>query len=490
MSSQLLADRIIALVSSAGVEDFFISPGSRSQALVLAADKLKQANLAKTTVRIDERSMSFTALGVSLKSHKPTAMIVTSGTAVANLHPAMLEAHHAGVSLIALTADRPSRLRGKGSNQTTLQPGIFDSRVIDFVDVESEDDISLAKQKLTKAIIGNQPLQINICFDEPLSGESDPERFLEVTNFEELTYEITEIDCNLRGVVIAGAGGERAKEFAEKANWPLFAEPSSGARSGPNAILNYAELLNTPVAQNIEQVVVFGKPTLNRSVASLIKTQAEVMVVGSRYGNFDIADNAKQIQALKAVGQADDQWLAQWKQDQNHPGFGREALVRRIWEKSSPQDNVYLGASKMIRVADIAAPAKAISVFSNRGLAGIDGSVSTAIGIAMKTEGVTRAIIGDLTAIHDLGGLNLSGINLKNLQLWVVNDRGGKIFEQLELKQEVSPEVFDRYFHTPQQVDFEKIARAFGWGYELATDEQDIDNCLDIEGPVLIELKL
>ena len=144
----------------------------------------------------------------------------------------------------------------------------------------------------------------------------------------------------------------------------------------------------------------------------------------------------------------------------------------------------------MIRVADIAAPAKAISVFSNRGLSGIDGSVSTAIGIAMKTEGVTRAIIGDLTAIHDLGGLNLSGIDLKNLQLWVVNDRGGKIFEQLELKQEVSPEVFDRYFQTPQQVDFEKIARAFGWGYELATDEQDIDNCLEIEGPVLIELKL
>ena len=490
MSSQSLADQVIALVSSAGVEDFFISPGSRSQALVLAAHSLRQQGKANTTVRIDERSMSFTALGASLKTDRPTAMIVTSGTAVANLHPAMLEAHHAGIPLIALTADRPVRLRGKGSNQTTLQPGIFDQRLVDFVDVQSENDVALAKQKLIASIENNQPLQINVCFDEPLSGNPEPAKYLETISFSEKSITSTDIDCSVKGVVIAGAGGNGAREFAEKANWPLFAEPSSGERFGPNAILDYAELLKTTIANQVEKVVVFGKPTLNRSVIALIKSQPEISVVRSRYGNFDVANNAKHFDALSPKGQASNDWLASWQTPIEAFGFGREVLVTKIWERTTDQDSVYLGASKMIRVADQVAPAKDISVFSNRGLAGIDGSISTAAGIALNTKGMTRAIIGDLTAIHDLGGMNLTELNLRNLQLWVVNDSGGKIFEQLELKQETPPEVFDKYFQTPQQVNFEKIARAMGWGYELANSEQDIEQCLDIEGPVFIEIRL
>ena len=153
------------------------------------------------------------------------------------------------------------------------------------------------------------------------------------------------------------------------------------------------------------------------------------------------------------------------------------------------EDSFYLGASKMIRVADAVAPPKDIQVYSNRGLAGIDGSVSTAIGIAMNTPGTTRAIIGDLTAIHDLGGMNLSGVDAQNLQLWVVNDDGGKIFEQLEVKDEVSAEVFDKYFKTPQQVSFEMISRALGWQYELIESENDIEHGVDLRGPVLIEFR-
>lgn len=490
MSSQSLADQIIALVCSTGVRDFFISPGSRSQALVLAADSLKKQSMAKTYVRIDERSMSFTALGASLKTNKPTAMIVTSGTAVANLHPAMLEAHHAGIPLIALTADRPASLRGKGSNQTTLQPGIFDQRSVDFVDVQSEKDVPLAKQKLIDAISNNQPLQINICFDEPLSSDSNAFGFIERIDFESKKASQTEMDCSRRGVVISGAGGEDAQEFAEKANWPLFAEPSSGARAGNNAVLNYSELLSTEIADQIEKVVVFGKPTLNRSVIALIKSQSEIDVVKSKYGNFDVAGNANQHDGLIPVGSAETKWLASWLKPSPSFGLSRETLIRKIWGKSNQDDAIYLGASKMIRVADQVAPAKQIEVFSNRGLAGIDGSISTSIGIALNTIGTTRAIIGDLTAIHDLGGMNLTELSLNNLQVWVVNDAGGKIFEQLELKDEVTPEVFDKYFQTPQQVSFEKIATAMGWGYELANSEQDIDQCLDIEGPVLIELRV
>jgi 2-succinyl-5-enolpyruvyl-6-hydroxy-3-cyclohexene-1-carboxylate synthase len=360
---------------------------------------------------------------------------------------------------------------------------------VDFVDVQSVDDVSFAKQKLIEAIAQNQPLQINVCFDLPLSSTSKASEFLETIEIPKTTPTVTEIDCNSHGVVIAGAGGDAARKFAEAANWPLFAEPSSGARGGSQVITHYAELLSTPLAEKIQKVVVFGKPTLNRSVVNLISNQHEITVVGSRYGNFDIADNAKQFEAVTAIGSADAAWLAEWKTEAKSANDSRQQLITKIWEKTSIEDNVYLGASKMIRVADTVAPPKDIKVFSNRGLAGIDGSVSTAIGIAMNTSGITRAIIGDLTAIHDLGGMNLSGLDVKNLQLWVVNDHGGKIFEQLEVKQEVSVEVFDKYFQTPQQVSFEKISSAMGWNYELIESEQDIDHGVDLEGPVLVEFR-
>jgi len=488
MSSQELADRLIALVSSIGVEDFFISPGSRSQALVLASENLKQNSKAKTFVRIDERSMSFTALGSAIASGSPAAMIVTSGTAVANLHPAILEAHHAGVPLIAITADRPLRLRGKGANQTTLQPGIFDQSVIDHVDLQGLDDLEEAKQKLINSVLNSQPLQLNVCFDLPLSDKSSASQYLQKIEIPQKEIKTTTIDCNSRGIVIGGAGGEGAREFAEDAGWPLFAEPSSGSRFGSNLIENYSEFLKDRIKE-IQKVVVFGKPTLNRSVVKLIESMPEIIVVASRYGPFDIADNAVQVESASASGKAEGDWLQSWQQPRSANDSIRESVVTKIWDRTEAEDSVYLGASKMIRVADLAAPSKDISVFSNRGLAGIDGSISTAIGIAMKTKGMTRAIIGDLTAIHDLGGMNLTELSLPNLQLWVVNDAGGKIFEQLEVKEEVEPEVFDKYFQTPQQVNFEKIAIAMGWGYELATSEQDIEHCLDIEGPVFIEVK-
>jgi len=234
---------------------------------------------------------------------------------------------------------------------------------------------------------------------------------------------------------------------------------------------------------------VFGKPTLNRSVVKLIESMPEIISVSSRFGPFDIANNAVQVQSASASGKAEADWLESWREPEKAPESVRESLITKIWVRTEIEDSVYLGASKMIRVADQTAPSKQLSVYSNRGLAGIDGSISTAIGIAMKTKGMTRAIIGDLTAIHDLGGMNLNELSLGNLQLWVVNDSGGKIFEQLEVKEEVEPEVFDKYFQTPQQVNFEKIATALGWGYELASSEQDIEHCMDIEGPVFIEVR-
>ena len=138
--SQTFAAKLIAALYNNGVKNFYLAPGSRSQALAIAANQLAEAGLCDLTIRLDERSMGFMALGRSLAEKLPVAVITTSGTAVANLHPAVLEAHHSGVPIILLTADRPARLRGLGANQTTNQVGIFNDAVLDCFDVNTDSD--------------------------------------------------------------------------------------------------------------------------------------------------------------------------------------------------------------------------------------------------------------------------------------------------------------------------------------------------------------
>ena len=152
MTSQSIAAHVVASLHANGVTDFLLSPGSRSQALAIAAQQLEEAGLARLTVRLDERSMAFTGLGISVASKKPVALIVTSGTAVANLYPAVMEAHHSGVPLILLTADRPARLRNKGANQTTNQVGVFGFAATSF-DVGLETSGSSAAEIAAQAVL-------------------------------------------------------------------------------------------------------------------------------------------------------------------------------------------------------------------------------------------------------------------------------------------------------------------------------------------------
>ena len=135
--AQIFSANLLASLVAGGVEHIYLAPGSRSQSLAIAADQLARAGRVKLHVRIDERSMAFTALGTALASQRPVALITTSGTAVANLHPAVLEAHHAGIPLLLLTADRPDELRGVGANQTTDQIGLFGPAVQHVFDVEA-----------------------------------------------------------------------------------------------------------------------------------------------------------------------------------------------------------------------------------------------------------------------------------------------------------------------------------------------------------------
>ncbi len=491
MSSQSIAARLLASLNANGVADFLLSPGSRSQALAVAALQLEKAGLARLTVRLDERSMAFTGLGISQATKRPVALIVTSGTAVANLFPAVLEAYHSGIPLVLLTADRPSRLRGKGANQTTIQEDIFGFAAASFdipTDATDSDAEETARVALRKAIESSRPVQINVQFDVPLSNsEPDSSKLVASSKRFEITdasQESLAVPVDNHTVVIAGAGGAGAREFAERANLPLLAEPSSGARSGPCAIENYLAALESNRSE-IRKVVVFGKPTLSRAVQKLISETSVYVERSKTHGTFDpFANVIASAPLLIPDGVADDTWLASWRVDKELGN--REEFVNLVWEKSA---RLVLGASDLIRVLDSTAIPREIEVYSNRGLSGIDGTVSTAIGIAIATGDAT-ALIGDLTLLHDSGGLNLTDLPDFNLRLVVGNDYGGHIFSRLEIAQQIDEDSFERLFKTPQKVDIEKLASAYGWKYIACGSVSDLADAWSIQGRVIIDFQL
>ena len=307
------ADLVGALIG-AGVTDFVVCPGARSQALALTVAALAETDDVRLHVRIDERSAGFLALGLAVESGRPAPVITTSGSAVANLLPAIVEAHHANVPMIALTADRPARLRGTGANQTTIQPGMFAAFVRWECDVPPStsgttgplsESAQIAQQAWNAATRGEPgPVHLNMQFVEPLSSDADA-RVIERArvarasiaglndtddrqNAETAVPRVgfdRNVEPGSRTVVIAGAdAGERAEEVAHAGAWPLIAEVSSGARYGRNLVVHYRDALTDPeLGGLVERVLVFGHPTLSRQVASLLeRTDVDIIRIGAR----------------------------------------------------------------------------------------------------------------------------------------------------------------------------------------------------------------
>lgn len=523
--AQVFAANLLAALAKLGVRNFFLAPGARSQSLAIAAGQLAKAGKIDLTIRVDERSLGFLALGSALASGEPSVIITTSGTAVANLHPAVLEANHAGVPLILLTADRPHELRGVGANQTTNQIGIFNDAVRECLDVVApvgHDGEPAEAAELAAAAIGIAlgydaeqpgPVQLNLAFREPLSAlepnAANLNPRVQLPPKEDPETEFAVLDEAGKTVVVAGAGaGESAVELAEAFGWPLFAEPSSGARFGANVIVGYRDLIaNSELTKQITRVVVFGKPTLGRGVVGLLKNpDIEVIVVKNRaYGHFDVTRRAaKFCTELTVLEEPDFDWLTQWRAAdaalEKVPAAAeptRAAIVSSVWNATTEADQLLLGASRLIREADRWAPAKPVRVFSNRGLAGIDGTIATATGLALAEaragygDGITRVLLGDLTLIHDAGSLAYDRAEGDlNIQVIVANDNGGTIFESLEPAQQLDASSFERLFKTPQQVDFWALAQAYGWQHILVENSGRLDDALSTRGRVIIEIKL
>ncbi|SEB47564.1 2-succinyl-5-enolpyruvyl-6-hydroxy-3-cyclohexene-1-carboxylate synthase [Paramicrobacterium humi] len=556
---------LLSELTARGLRDVVVSPGSRSQALALAAAALETAGALTVHVRIDERSAAFFALGLAVETGVPAAVITTSGTAVANLHPAVLEAHHSMVPLILLTGDRPSELRGIRSNQTTRQPGMFASAVRLERDVEaptgSAADVRRARDLAAEAMAaaagdslsGAGPVHLNLAFREPLSSALPPVE-IERALGEATSSRSTESDAapatparrprvllerGPRTVVIAGhAAGPAAEELAHAGGWPLLAEVTSGSRYGRNLVVPYRVLLREPeLGGRIERAIVFGHPTLSREVPALLQREDVEVVVVAPHGD-DVYDPGRTARAVSAAsvaeGAADRAWLGAWivaarellaaadldaapslEDGHSHDPearlrfaktefeavrapVDRARLVDAVWRATWPHDRLVLAASRLIREADTRVLGKKIRVHANRGLAGIDGTIATAHGMATASQresdiGVTRVLLGDLALLHDVGSL-LGGHDepWPRLQLIVGNDRGGTIFDGLEVAASADRTAFDRVQYTPHDVDIAALATAYHWDHVRAVTRIQLDQALTSprDRPVIIEVPL
>ncbi len=449
----------------------------------------------------------------------------------------MLEAHHSGVPLILLTADRPVELRGIGSNQTTDQVGLFGAAIGWLRDVQAPDhggfdpDLpgELAHESFSAAA-GHSgqpgPAQLNLAFREPLSGPVESLPSVEPHEWPPASHVGTAIAAASHTIVIAGdAAGPQAEEFARALSAPLVAEISSGSRFGPNLIVAYRQLLrDDDFGGRVRHAIVFGHPTLTREIPALLQRDGvEVIVVrGDGAEGYDPGHRATIVPGpVIAEGTLEDRaWLGSWVRASRalleEPAAAsadgplareqlaafrapvtRRSLVERVWQVSWPHDRLVLGASRLIRVADAVVPGKKISVHANRGLAGIDGTIATGIGIALASQqagakGVTRVLLGDLTLLHDAGSLLFpTGEPRPRIQVIVGNDGGGTIFDSLEVADSADTASFDRVQYTPHSVDLEALARAYGWEYRRAANAGELDEALaPSEAPVLVEVPL
>jgi 2-succinyl-5-enolpyruvyl-6-hydroxy-3-cyclohexene-1-carboxylate synthase len=540
------AVRLLARLTGLGLRHVVVSPGSRSQALALAAAALARRSELRMHVRIDERVGGFTALGLAAESGAPVAVIVTSGTAVAELHPAVLEAHHAGVPLLLLTADRPAELRGTGSNQTTVQPGMFGVAVAEVIDVPapaSEGDVAdvaaVAEHAWAVAVRLRQPVQVNLAYREPLSGavrEAAPLGGPFVPPAPDV--EALLIEPGPRTVVVAGdRAGEQAETFARALDVPLLAEVSSGARFGPQLVGAYRPLLDdAEFGGRVERAIVFGHPTLSRQIPRLLtRSDVETVLVGPSGGEWFDPTGGRAVRVASvaaASAEPDRSWRGRWVAESrqvlaatedvpyaghpDEPGakerrehqraelaalrapITRRVLVDAVWRATWPHDRLVVAASRLIREMDAAVPGKRIRVLANRGLAGIDGTVSTGTGVALALAatgrpGTTRVLLGDLALLHDAGALlRAPGEPEVQLQVIVGDDGGGTIFDSLEVAGTADPADFERVLRTPRSVDYAALAAAYGWEHRRIDNRGDLDRVLTAPslGRSLIEVPL
>jgi 2-succinyl-5-enolpyruvyl-6-hydroxy-3-cyclohexene-1-carboxylate synthase len=612
-----------------GLREVVVAPGSRSAPLAMAFWALERAGRVRLHVRIDERSASFTALGLAKASRRPVAVLCTSGTAAANFHPAVIEADESAVPLLVLTADRPPELRGTGASQTIDQVKLYGSAArwyaeagvperrpgmagywrslacrawanaagalgalpgpvhlnLPFRDplvpdtaagpgagpgeggrrgadngngrAEAGEQSAAAGEQHDRAGRGPGPGErpggtggtgaaapgapgcADAGWPEPLAGRADGGPWTRVSAGAPVTSPL-ELPWSQRGVIVCGDGdGDAAAlaDLAQRAGWPILAEPSSGARRGPNALTGYQYLLASPrfmAANRPEVIVSAGRPGLTRPQSALLAMArggapaVRHVVIAPGPGMWAdpqraATDVARAVRLAGAPGKAPAGWLDAWRRADDaatgaagavldaadaKSGLSEPEVARELAAALPQNAMLWCGNSLSVRDIDLLLPPRTdIRVIASRGASGIDGTFSTAAGAALAHAAqypgaVAFALVGDLSLLHDAPGLAIGPAEPRpDLCVVVVNNDGGGIFEGLEPARfkgatasgEAGPSVFERLFGTSHGASVEQLAGAFGLPYALAERPGDlaqaVARAVARTGPRIVEVR-
>jgi 2-succinyl-5-enolpyruvyl-6-hydroxy-3-cyclohexene-1-carboxylate synthase len=532
-----LADELIRC----GLTEVVLAPGSRSAPLAMEFHRRAGRSDLRLHVRIDERSAAYLALGLAKAGGRPAAVLCTSGTAAASFHPAVIEASESGVPLLVLTADRPPELRGTGANQAIDQIKLYGDAVRWFSEVGVPEDrpgpaAEAAQTGYWRSLTGRAwgsasgaagglagPVHLNLAFRDPLVPDRAPApapahealdgraggapwvRFAATPSGPGAALDLPWTE---RGLIVCGDGlsDETAGQLlalAAEAGWPVLAEPSSGARRGPDALSAYQYLLAAPgflAAHRPDVIVTAGRPGLSRGQTALLRGvagSARHVVIAAQPGRWDdpartATDVAPAVRlalgapaALDAPAAPDTAWRREWRRADAaarkavdalldaEPGLSEPRLARDL--AAALPDGALLWAASSMPIRDLdqqLAPRTGLRVLASRGASGIDGTTSAAIGAALAHQaaggGPAVALIGDLALLHDSAGLFIGPDEPRpDLCLVVVNNDGGGIFSTLE--QASFPGSFERVFGTPHGADVGRLAAAAGLPYQRIT---------------------
>lgn len=504
MDSVTWARQAVMALTAAGVQHVVVCPGSRSAPLAYAVAAAAEAFRVRLHVRTDERSAAFLALGLAMPDGDPAVVVTTSGTAVANVTPAVWEAWHSRVPLLVMTADRPTALRDSWANQTTpLQHKAFGDAVRfqwsgDAAESEPEAVIAeavVASRGGAGGVAG--PVHLNVGFVEPLLPQ-EPWQLGYTPRQEPVQVppdapEREEVDMSRPSVVIAGDGaGQDAHDFADRSGSPLLAEPTSLAHYGFPAIPAYPFVVaESGLTASVEQVVVFGRPTLTRGVRQLMENSAMVHVASLSERGPGEHPRYRRITHLPLVEKPGvPEWLAAWRdagaradecvaktlRDFDH--LVALSAAREVALATNGDKRLFVGASNAIRAVECAPPEpfRPRIVHASRGLAGIDGTLATGLGVAAATYAPTRILLGDLAFFHDLNALGIpeGEWDDQQVQIVVLNDQGGGIFSLLEYGDPGLPESLrragERVTGTPTTANVRDACQAFGVSHTVVRD--------------------
>ena len=538
MPSVDTASAILASLDALGLTHVLYCPGSRSAPFAYALEAGAFSGDARAV--LDERGAGFMAVGLARTGALP-AVVVTSGTAVAELAPAVLEASHARLPLLVVSADRPGELRGVGASQATDQSRLFGTHVRAQVDLEPQEASTTLVGHLTRCVAAAcgaptgtpGPVQINVAFRDLLTPASPasasasgdeagasfvprPTRVLPASPVSARWEDV--VGSAAAGLIVAGEGASpRAREWSRASGFPLLAEPASGAWAGGGVTPFEQSLVSSLLGREVDTVVVTGRPTLSRPVHALLaRPEVRVILVDPHAPWVDVSGNASVVvadlePAREPIRAAQAEWASRVRDAARDAGeridsllaagSGRTTLDLARVVAASTSGPLVLGASNPVRAFDLAVPTlEGRVVHSNRGQAGIDGTIATAVGIAVGAgyageatapagERVT-AVMGDLTACHDASSLALAAAVRAHLDIIVADDRGGGIFATLEHGRATTPEAYDRWFGVAQEVDYEALAAAYRLAFARVDNPAQLARVLETPqaGPRLVHV--